>query len=386
MSEQRVRVMVGEGRSARKGLLRFVLENEGYDVVAEAESTLELAQKIVVYRPDVVVLDDSIDASAVGMIREVVPSSKVILVWPRGVSAVGADARLEPAEVLSFLGPTVARAVGRGPLLAPPTAPTSPVVVVPEAGPPIGPTPARPEPEPEPSGGGVAPVAEGGAAAPPEPPVVPETTAKTTPETPAEIPATLTDVVMEPASLEAPRWTYTSSQRRTRDDRGSRWLAMAALLVAALAVAVAMGALLSGNRTVGIVGVSGSATPSSSSSPSVAPSPSPGGAISDQPGTYRGVVRLHANGAIRLQAEGDLRLRVTGRVRLLATGQVRVLGNGVVKTTTSTGVRVRGHGSVLVVMSDGRLVLRMQGTLAGRGRGTVRISGQGRFLIRHHPQ
>ena len=108
MGEQRVRVMVGEGQTARKGLLRFVLENEGYDVVAEAASTLELAQRLVIHRPDVVVVDDGIDASAVGMMREVLPSAKVVLVWPRGVTAVGADARLEPSEVMTSLGSTVA--------------------------------------------------------------------------------------------------------------------------------------------------------------------------------------------------------------------------------------------------------------------------------------
>ena len=33
MSRHRVRIVVGEGRSARMGFLRFVLESEGYDVV-----------------------------------------------------------------------------------------------------------------------------------------------------------------------------------------------------------------------------------------------------------------------------------------------------------------------------------------------------------------
>ncbi len=140
MGEQRVRVMVGEGQTTRKGLLRFVLENEGYDVVAEATSTLELAQRLVIHRPDVVVVDDGIDASAVGMMREVLPSAKVILVWPRGVTAVGADARLEPSEVMTSLGSTVGRLMGRGPVIAPPRPrfSTPDVIVVPE-----------PEPEPE---------------------------------------------------------------------------------------------------------------------------------------------------------------------------------------------------------------------------------------------
>ena len=134
MGEQRVRVMVGEGQTARKGLLRFVLENEGYDVVAEATSTLELAQRLVIHRPDVVVVDDGIDASAVGMMREVLPSAKVVLVWPRGVTAVGADARLEPSEVMTSLGSTVGRLMGRGPVIAPPRPRFSPpdVIVVPE--------------------------------------------------------------------------------------------------------------------------------------------------------------------------------------------------------------------------------------------------------------
>jgi hypothetical protein len=387
MSEQRVRVMVGEGRSTRRGLLRFVLENEGYDVVAEAESTLELAQKLVVYRPDVVVLDDSIDASAVGMIREVLPQAKVILVWPRGVSAVGADARLEPSEVLSFLGPTVARVMGRGSVLAPPRPrATPPVVVVPEAEPVTPPAVSA-----EPAAAEELGLEEGAAAQAPPVPSMTTTPAPADVEAPpvvepepaaAEIPAELSDVMMAPASLEAPRWTY-SQPSRTGDDRGSRWIAVAALLVAIVAVAVAAGALLSGNETVGIVRVS--ASTSATASPGASPTPGGGPVTSEQPGTYRGIVRIHANGTIRLSADGDLRLRVTGLMRIVATGQVRVRGNGIVKTATSTGVRVHGNGSVSILMSDGRLQLRLQGTLAGHGRGTVRISGQGRFLIHHQP-
>src|SRR5712691_9893142 len=141
MAERRVRVMVGEGQTARKGLFRFVLENEGYDVVAEAASTLELAQQVAIHRPDVVVLDDGIDASAVGMMREVLPSAKVILVWPRGVTAVGSDARLEPSEVMTSLGSTVARVMGRGSVIAPPRPRIGPpgVIVVPEPEEPKGP-------------------------------------------------------------------------------------------------------------------------------------------------------------------------------------------------------------------------------------------------------
>ena len=37
-----VRIVVGEGRAAQQGLLRFVLEGEGFDVVGEARGTADL--------------------------------------------------------------------------------------------------------------------------------------------------------------------------------------------------------------------------------------------------------------------------------------------------------------------------------------------------------
>ena len=94
------------------GFLRFVLESEGYDVVAQASSAAELARVLAVHRPDVVVLDDGIGATAVQMTHDVSPSAKVILVWPGGVVPIGGYARVDPGDVLRSLGPTVARAVG----------------------------------------------------------------------------------------------------------------------------------------------------------------------------------------------------------------------------------------------------------------------------------
>ena len=57
------------------GFLRFVLESEGYDVVAQASSAAELARVLAVHRPDVVVLDDGIGATAVQMTHDVSPSA-----------------------------------------------------------------------------------------------------------------------------------------------------------------------------------------------------------------------------------------------------------------------------------------------------------------------
>jgi len=112
MSQHRVRIVVGEGRSARMGFLRFVLQSEGYQVVGQASNASELNRMLQEHQPDVVVLDDGIGATAVQMTHEVSPGSKVILVWPGAVVPIGGDARVEPNEVLRSLGPAVARAVG----------------------------------------------------------------------------------------------------------------------------------------------------------------------------------------------------------------------------------------------------------------------------------
>jgi len=108
-----VRVVVAEGPSTRKGLLRFVLEGEGYQVVADAATSAELARTVAQHRPDVVVMDDRIGAMAVGMIRETAPSTRVILEWPGAVVPIGGDARVEPSEVLRELGRTMERVTGQ---------------------------------------------------------------------------------------------------------------------------------------------------------------------------------------------------------------------------------------------------------------------------------
>ena len=108
-----VRVVVAEGPSTRKGLLRFVLEGEGYDVVGDAATSAELARVVAADRPDVVVMDDGIGAMAVAMIRTIAPSTRVVLVWPGAVVPIGGDARVEPSDVLRELGRTMERLTGQ---------------------------------------------------------------------------------------------------------------------------------------------------------------------------------------------------------------------------------------------------------------------------------
>ena len=112
MNAQRVRIVVGEGRSSQQGLLRFVLVGEGYDVVADATNPAELARVLAAHKPDVVVLDDGIGATAVGMVREMAPGAKVVLVWPGAVVPIGGAAQVPPSRVLQDLGPAIARVTG----------------------------------------------------------------------------------------------------------------------------------------------------------------------------------------------------------------------------------------------------------------------------------
>ena len=108
-----VRVVVAEGPSSRQGLLRFVLEGEGYAVVGDAATSAELARAVTMHRPDVVVMDDGIGSMAVGLVRQIHPATRVILVWPGAVVPIGGDARVEPSAVLRELGRTVERLTGQ---------------------------------------------------------------------------------------------------------------------------------------------------------------------------------------------------------------------------------------------------------------------------------
>jgi hypothetical protein len=105
--QRNIRIVVGEGRTAQQGLLRFVLEGEGFDIVGEAETVADLAVAIAEGQPDVVVLDDGIGVMAVSMVHEVLPDTKIVLVWPSAVVPIGGDARVEPAKILNDLGPAV---------------------------------------------------------------------------------------------------------------------------------------------------------------------------------------------------------------------------------------------------------------------------------------
>ncbi len=115
MSAERVRIVVGEGRSSRQGLLRSVLTGEGYDVVGEATNPAELARVLAVHKPAVVVLDDGIGATSVAMVKQMLPAAKVVLIWPGDVVPIGGAIKVEPDHVRQELGPAVERLTGVAP-------------------------------------------------------------------------------------------------------------------------------------------------------------------------------------------------------------------------------------------------------------------------------
>lgn len=358
MNGETIRVVIGEAQPARAGLLRFALENEGYDVVAEATSTMELAQMLVRHRPHVVVLDDGIDAGAIGMVREVLPSAKLVLVWPRGVTAVGADARLEPSEVLSGLGPTLQRLLPTRPVITterPRVAPPEVIVVPDVEGPPV-PEDLRPAPAP----GAAEPVVT----------VAEEETKAPTPTAP------------EPLSLEAPRWVYRAEGESERSSRANIWAAAiaAAAVILAVIAGIAFLGRTGGTRATRAPSVSSiSPTSPPTTTPTPTPSPTPSGTTT-QPGTFGGNVRTKANGAVRFSARGRVRLSLRGHMRLVAHGDVRVRGTGVVRSVSGRTVRVSGTGVVQLVLT-GRVRLHIQGALRAQVVGTTRVGGNGQFVI-----
>ena len=108
----RIGVVVGEGHLMRRGLLRFVLEGEGFLVLGDASTTVELVQALSVHRPEAVVLDDAIGATAIVVAREMRPEAKIVLVWPPDVYPINGDATVDPTQVLRDLGPAVKKACG----------------------------------------------------------------------------------------------------------------------------------------------------------------------------------------------------------------------------------------------------------------------------------
>jgi hypothetical protein len=108
--QRRVQVVLGEAERT-DGLLRFILEAEGFDIVGLASDDQELARVLRGARPAVVVLDGGITVAAAVETRQRSRGAALVVVWPEGVSAVIAEERVDPYEAIADLGDAVRRAV-----------------------------------------------------------------------------------------------------------------------------------------------------------------------------------------------------------------------------------------------------------------------------------
>jgi hypothetical protein len=107
--QRRVQVVLGEAERT-DGLLRFVLEAEGFDIVGLASDDHELARVLRGARPAVVVLDGGISVAAALEARQRSDGAALVVVWPDGVSAIIAEERVDPYEAIADLGDAVRRA------------------------------------------------------------------------------------------------------------------------------------------------------------------------------------------------------------------------------------------------------------------------------------
>jgi hypothetical protein len=106
-----LRVVLGEAEPS--GVLRFVLQGEGFHLVGMAACDDDVRRVLAGARPSAIVLDAGISAPVALEIRERYPDVPLVLVWPPGVAAVLADEHVDPAEVVTELGSAVRRAAAR---------------------------------------------------------------------------------------------------------------------------------------------------------------------------------------------------------------------------------------------------------------------------------
>jgi hypothetical protein len=101
-----VHVVLGEGEP---GILRMVLEAQGFVVVGHARGEEELGEVLAVTHPTVIVLDAGISALAASDVHTRT-GAPVVVVWPRDTVATLAEERVDPGSVIMELGPAVRRA------------------------------------------------------------------------------------------------------------------------------------------------------------------------------------------------------------------------------------------------------------------------------------
>jgi len=108
-NDRTLEIVLGEAEPDA-GILRMILEAEGFHIVGHASNDDELQRVLAWVRPSVIVLDGGISASAALGARERATSAALVVVWPAGVAAVVAEERVAPDRVFEDLGNAVRRA------------------------------------------------------------------------------------------------------------------------------------------------------------------------------------------------------------------------------------------------------------------------------------
>lgn len=108
MTAGRIRVLIAGNIYVKRALVRRFLEDDGYEVVAEALTRSDILPAIRRGGPDAIVVDDELlDDGAMARIRKAAPDAKVIVFTSTPPSApaamVGADAYLEKGVGLAAL-------------------------------------------------------------------------------------------------------------------------------------------------------------------------------------------------------------------------------------------------------------------------------------------
>ena len=117
--EPSVRVVLVEAAVA-PGPLHYLLESEGFQVLGSAADDDELARILAgSARPEVIVVDAAVPATATAVAHEFAPDAELIVIWPEGVVPPPWADQVAPELVYEDLGTAVYRAADRHRLRSP---------------------------------------------------------------------------------------------------------------------------------------------------------------------------------------------------------------------------------------------------------------------------
>ena len=129
MMNHRIRVLVAGDIYANRALVRPFLEDDGYEVVAEAYDRADVLPRVIRWQPDAVVIEEGMlsargSGKDLDRIRRVAPEAKLVVVAsdPAAARLASADATLETGLSLAALSALLDRLFAREPSGAVPPA------------------------------------------------------------------------------------------------------------------------------------------------------------------------------------------------------------------------------------------------------------------------